>query len=237
VDDQEAMTARPRIPIGFQVTAGVGSLLLLTVLIAALALGVLLRLSGSAERLDDHYVPYATGLSTVELGAKGMANDERGFLLTGNAAFVDELDARARIVRAGFASAAHAAATPAERQAVASAGAEFERWAAGVTAEVAAYRAGKQQAARDWSLGQGRTMRKRYEVALASATSGTNRAITSRTAQFSALASRSLGLIVAALLVALVVGIGVTIWLVRAVLRPVHSLVALLTRYDEVRMV
>jgi methyl-accepting chemotaxis protein len=228
---------RRGLPIGYQVTAGVGGLLFLTLVIAALSVGTLLRLSGSAERLDGHYVPYATGLSTVQLGAKGMANDERGFLLTGRSAFVSELTARAAVVRGGFAAAAQAAATPAQGQAVASARAEFERWAGGVATEIATYRAGDESAARTWSLGAGRDLRKRYEAALATATTRTDKAIVSRTAAFSALASRSVAVMVAALVVALVAGILLTVWLIRSVLRPVHSLVALLTGYDEVRVV
>jgi methyl-accepting chemotaxis protein len=237
VDEEEAEHGGPRVPIGFQVTAGVGGLLLLILLIAALAVAAIMRLTGSAERLDDHYVPYATALDSVELSAEGMANDERGFLLTGNAAFVDDLHARAAEVRAGFASATGAAVTGDQRKAVQSASAEFERWAAGVTTEIAMYQAGQRQAAGAWSAGPGREMRGRYDTALAGATARTDRAIVSRMAALSTFASQSVALLVAALILALAVGVAVTVWLIRTVLRPVHSLVALLSGFDDLSVV
>jgi methyl-accepting chemotaxis protein len=237
VHDAQVEPGRPGVPIGFRVTAGVGGLLLLTVLIAGLGVAAMMRLSGSAERLDHHYVPYATALSTAQLDAKGMANDERGFLLTGNPAFVAELNGRATEVRAAFASATQAAVSADQRAAVASASAEFERWTAGVTSEIAMYRAGQAQAARTWSLGIGREMRKRYEAALNAATTRTDRAIVSHSAAFSSLASQSVAILLIALIVALAIGIALSVWLIRTILRPVHSLVALLSGFDELRMV
>jgi methyl-accepting chemotaxis protein len=237
VDEEEPEQGGPRIPIGFQVTAGVGGVLLLVLVIAALAVAAMMRLTGNAERLDDHYVPYATGLATVELSADDMADDERGFLLTGNASFVDELHARAADVRAAFSSASRAAVTPEQHQAVASASAEFERWAAGVTNEIAEYRAGRREMARDWSLGPGRQMRTRYEVALTAATTRTHRAVASLQAALSSFASQSVAVLLAALILAVATGVAVTIWLIRTVLRPVHSLVELLSGFDDLSMV
>jgi methyl-accepting chemotaxis protein len=221
------------VPIGFQVSAGIGGLLLLVLLVAVLAMAALMRLTGSAERLDDHYVPYATSLSTAQLGAKGMANDERGFLLTGDDVFVSEAHARAAEVRAAFASAAQAAVTTDQRQAVISAETQFERWADGVTTEIAMYHSGKRAAASTWSMGAGREMRKRYEDALAAATTRTDHAIVSHTAALSTFASESIGVLTGALVLLLAIGVAVTIWLIRTVLRPVHSLVELLSGFDE----
>lgn len=38
-----------------------------------------------------HAVPYITGLQNAALGAKAAANDERGFLISGEQKFLDEV--------------------------------------------------------------------------------------------------------------------------------------------------
>src|SRR3954469_16938222 len=83
--------ARPRMPVGIQVVLGVGSLLGLLVIAGTAAVVLLVGLHRDQRQLDSRDVPYAGYVARAALAAKGIANDERGFLLSGgNAAYRDE---------------------------------------------------------------------------------------------------------------------------------------------------
>jgi methyl-accepting chemotaxis protein len=225
------------VPIGIRVAAGVGGMLVIVLIVIALAVMAIVRLTGSEERFDGHYLPYATAIADAQLAAKGMANDERGFLLSGDPAFLKELDARSAEVQTAFQAATAASMTAEQRQLVMDAIGGFDRWSNGVDDEVRQFQAGDRTGARSWSLGQGREIRKQYELELAAAQAHSTRAIASNSAAFSSRASQSLVMLGVALVIALVAGVALAIWLVRTVLAPVHSLVALLGRYDELRLV
>jgi len=61
---------------------------------------------------NDRAVPYADSVAAAALTAKGIANDERGFLMTGNGRFIEEADRRVQRARASFAASAAAGARP-----------------------------------------------------------------------------------------------------------------------------
>src|SRR5207244_1663595 len=105
------------------------------------------------------------------LAAKGVANDERGFLLSGGrATYREEADRRIAEAQAAFGGAAGAAATDEQRRAAIAAEAGFERWVATVREVFAGY-ASARQAATAKAVGRDRAVRKRYEAMLARAQS------------------------------------------------------------------
>lgn len=173
-------------------------------------------------------MPYASAVAVAALNAKGIANDQRGYLLTGDAWFIHEADRRISDARAAFAAAATAAVDPAQRQAVNDAHAGFERWVQAMRGEFATSQAGDHRSAIAASLGADRALRKAYEQSLARAqTLGAN-SIQSATSTIAAASSRSVWILVAWLLVALVIGAAVASWLVRSIAIPVARLTAIL---------
>lgn len=87
-------------------------------------------------------MPYGNAVDAAALAAKGIANDERGFLLSGDATFVTEASARTASARTAFGQAAAAGHTDAERAVIRVAQAQFESWVATVQHEFSQYRAG-----------------------------------------------------------------------------------------------
>jgi methyl-accepting chemotaxis protein len=231
-EDNATSQARPRrrrrLPMGFQVLLGVGGLLALLAASMLVAIFLVVGLKHNETYLDDRDVPYAGAVATAALNAKGIANDQRGFLLSGDPKFIDEADRRISAARAAFAAAANAAADPRQRQAVNQAHAGFQRWVQAVHGEFAAFQTGDRQGAITASLGPDRALRKTYEQSLARAQALGASSIRSARSSVAAASSRSVMILVACLLVGLTIGVGVAFWLVRSIAMPVSRLVAIL---------
>src|SRR6266487_1577059 len=231
-EDNATSQARPRrrrrLPMGFQVLLGVGGLLALLAASMLVAIFLVVGLKHNETHLNDRDVPYASAVATAALNAKGIANDQRGFLLGGDPKFIDEADRRISAARAAFAAAANAAADPTQRQTVNEAHAGFERWVQAVHGEFAAFQTGDHQGAITASLGPDRALRKTYEQSLARAQALGASSIQAARSSVAAASSRSVTILVACLLVALTIGVGVAFWLVRSIAMPVSRLVAIL---------
>jgi methyl-accepting chemotaxis protein len=206
---------------------GAGSLVGLLVACMLVAIVLVAGLRAGETRLKDRDVSYSTAVAAAALGAKGIANDERGFLLTGDRGFIGEAGHRMRGARAAFAGAVSAADGPAQRQATSQARAAFERWVQAVHGEFATFQAGDHHGAVTASLGPDRALRKTYEHSLARAQALGTSSIQSARSSVAAASSRSLMILVACLLAALTIGISVALWLVRSIARPVARLVTI----------
>lgn len=218
---------RARLPMGLQVVLGAGSLVGLLVVCMLVAIVLVMGLQVGEARLNDRDVSYASAVAAAALGAKGIANDERGFLLTGDPGFIAEAGHRTRGARAAFAVAVSAADGAAQRQAVGRARAAFERWVQAVHGEFVTFQAGDRHGAVTASLGPDRALRKTYEHSLTRAQALGASSIQSARSSVAAASSRSVAILVACLLAALTIGIGVALWLVRSIARPVARLVAI----------
>jgi CHASE3 domain sensor protein len=208
-----AATREGRLPVGFQVLAVIG--VLFAVLAASIVVAVLslVSLSEDQAELQDKNVPYAVAIATAALNAKGMANDERGYLISGNREFLEELEQRLLNVRTAFAEAVISADGERQREAVRKAHAGFEEWVWALRAQFRTFQAGRREAATDAALGRGRALRKDYEASLEEAESVATTALQLRHNPF---ASRGwLVILLLSLLAMLVICVGLTLWLVR----------------------
>ena len=201
------------------VLVGMGSLLALLAVAIVAALLLIVDVNDDAVRLTDREVQYTTAISAAALNAKAIANDERGFLLSGNTEFIEELDVRTGNARAAFAVAASVADTDAQHDAVIEANAGFERWVSALRAETAAFQAGDREEAVASSLGPTRALRKTYERSLAQAQSLGADSIQATSRSVSDASRRSIVILLAYLVIALAIGVFVTIWVLRTVLR------------------
>ena len=112
-----------------------------------------------------HEVPYITGLQSAALGAKAAANDERGFLISGEQGFRDEVQERLTRVRASLAQARGAATTDQQRQAVDKIRQGIEGWFTAIETEFDQYETDKPGALKA-AFGPNRELRKSYEKLL-----------------------------------------------------------------------
>ena len=82
----------PRRPLGRQALLGVVGLLSLFVAFALLAIALVARFNGDEKHLDTASVDYVNAVQQGALDAKGIANDQRGFLLSGEEQFLVEAE-------------------------------------------------------------------------------------------------------------------------------------------------
>ena len=215
---------RYRLASDRQVLVGVGSLLALLAVAVGLAVFLIVSFEGDATGAANRHVLYATEIHEAALSAKGMANDYRGYLLSGDLEYVSEIRTRTAEARAAFDLAASYAVEAPHRDAVAASRSGFERWLIAIQEDLAAFGRGERQRAIDASLGSTRQLRKDYEQSLAHAYELGVRSIESSTSSLSSSASRSVTFLLVYLGIALVIGVAVAIWVVRAILRPAFAL-------------
>ena len=211
--------------------AAVGSLVVLLVIAVAIAIALIVTLGNNAREAE-RQARFTAAVHTAALHAKTLANDERGYFISGDIEFVNQMDGEIELARAAFAAAAEAAA-PEQRRTLAEAHEGFERWLAAVQAEIAQYQAGDEEAAIESSLGPTRAMRHTYEGWLADASSLGVAAFQDATSNVAGAAGASVLILVGYLLVAVIIAIAIALWIVRSVLGPSHALVRLLKDAQE----
>jgi methyl-accepting chemotaxis protein len=206
---QRAQQRMRQLPMGLKVWLGAGLLVGLIAGAVLVALMLIIGLRQHEQRLNARSVPFATALAAAALDAKGVANDERGFLMTGDRRFIAEADRRIDSARTALTLAQVAASADAQRRALGAARAGFERWIEAIRREFAAYRAGDRRGAVAASLGPDRTLRKGYETALTTAQNLGASEIRAGDASVTAASSRSIMILLGFLIVALVAGVSI----------------------------
>jgi methyl-accepting chemotaxis protein len=219
---------RRDLPIGYKVWLGVGGLLALVACSIAVAVFAITVLRGHEQNLNERAVPYANAIAAGALDAKAVANDERGYLLTGDTRFVKEADRRIWAARASFAAAAATASDGTQQRVVAHAHAEFERWVTAVRHEFDTFGRGDRRSPIAAALGPNRALRKHYEAELAQAQTLAAQAIRSGDASVAAASSRSIIVLLAYLVASLAIGLGVAYWMVRTIATPLARLLSIL---------
>ena len=208
--------ARPS--ISAKVILAALSMVLLVVVGVGVAMAFVGAVGTSANAVERH-ARYSAAVDAAALHAKGMANNERGFLIDGDEEFVSQLEGRAELVRASF-DAAGVAADDEQRSTLEAARQSFERWLDLVEQELTLYRSGDDEAAIELSLGQARTMRWTYEGWLTDAKSLGAAGFQDATAALDVASTLSVIVLLGYLVLAAAIALVVSLWIVRAVLRP-----------------
>lgn len=224
----------PELALGIKVIIAATGMVALLIGTTLGAIFAVIEMKDDQQQITHGELSYGEDVGTAALNAKGIANDERGFLLSGTRSFLVEAKHRLAITRDAFSRAESAAATPRQRAAVLEASRGFERWISTLfDQEIAAYKGGDRQGAVDLSLGESRELRKAYESSLTRAQSldGAQRAAAQRSITMES--SHSVEALVVVLLVAVAADVAIATWLVRAIALPVSRLVTLLTKLNE----
>jgi methyl-accepting chemotaxis protein len=197
-----------------KVAVAIYALLALLTVSVLVAVVMIVGVKKNSTQLVDEQVEYATAIDEAALHAKGMANDERGFLISGRGEFLDQRVGRTRKARAAFDVALSQATGAAERDAVAQARIGFERWVAALEVEIARFQAGDRSGAVTASLGRTRALRKAYESSLAAASARAEVGIEAARNSVTATSSRSVTILLVYLVLALAVGFCIALWIV-----------------------
>ena len=208
--------------MGFRVILGVGLLAVCVLAIVAAALVVVGVVH--AARNDERGVPYHNAVDTAALNAKGIANDERGFLLTGDPTFTSEAQARIGLARTALGAAVHSAATDDEKAAVRAVSHGFETWVTAAEKGFTDYGAGRQAQAVAASVGSNRELRKTYEDSLAQAQALADSSEHAATTSLTRRIHHSLTILLISLAIALAIGLRLRFWLIRSVALPVYRI-------------
>jgi len=215
-----------------KVLGAVGILVMLLVIAIALAVAFIIVL-GTGANAAERQGRYTASVNAAALHAKTLANDERGYFISGDVAFANQMESGIELARAAFSAAAEAA-NPNQRATLAEAREGFERWLAAVQAEIAVYQSGDEEAAIATSLGATRTMRHAYEGWLADASLLGVDAFQDATVSVAQASGFSVMVLVGYLVLSVGIAIAVALWVVRTVLHPAYTLVRLLADADEV---
>ena len=213
-----ADASRRRLPVGPHALAAIG--VLLAVLAASISVAVISIVSLNRDRavLHEANVPYTVAIATAALNAKGMANDERGYLISGKPEFLELLDQHLLNVRTAFAAAASAADRVRQHDAVEQAHARFELWVSGLQGQFRAYQAGNREAATTAALGPGLVRRRSYEASLVDAEAA---GVTAISLRGSSLASTGwVAIFFLSILLAGAICVGLAVWLLRTLKLP-----------------
>ena len=184
-------------------------------------------LASAQNRVAVEASGYLSGLSSAALAAKAAANDERGYLLTGNRLFVDEAHERRTVVQDGLARARAAAGSDAERAAVDRIEDGLAAFNTGVDRVFALF-ATDPAAAVALSLGSNRDLRKAYEQEFDDATRLAERGVTTTSAEAYRIADRIRTLLLVMLGFVVVAGGIVGTAVMRSIGRPLARAVAIL---------
>ena len=154
-------------------------------------------------------------LEDAAVTAKAIANDERGYLLTGDQEFIDEIVERRAKIDGLLDEAAAGVPTPEQRAQVEQVRTEIDTWSAALDKEFALYRTDP-KAATTAALEVNRKLRKTYEESLA-ATVKSVQAHLDSSADFAATAATSRLVIIAVTLASLAAAIALVISLGRSI--------------------
>jgi methyl-accepting chemotaxis protein len=212
--------------VGYKMKLMMGGLVALTTTVLIVAVLLVARL-GADDRLGQQEVAFATAASESALQAKGVANDERGFLISGDQDYLDEAVTRIAQTRSALLAAQRSTEDQAQLRLVQAASAGFERWVAALEQEFATYSTDKGAAIRA-SLGPTRDLRKAYEANLTAAQTLGHVSVTAAQSAVSTVAARATQVLLVCLVVVLIAGIAVSTWIIRFVATPLQNLAALL---------
>jgi methyl-accepting chemotaxis protein len=201
-----------------------------TVAIGALSMVDLDQLRDSRNSEVATVLPYSTNLNTAALSAKTAANDERGFLLKGDAAFSEEALARKEKVDAAL-EAARSVADATEIARIDAIQAATDKWFAALESEFTLYETNP-QAAITLALGDNRDLRKEYEALLGSEIDYANAALLAGK-DFDATVSDSQVKITLLLIVALLLALGGALYVARQIVQPLRRVGRVLDQVAE----
>lgn len=205
--------ARRGLPPDTKLAVAIYALLALLTVSVLVAVFLIVGVRKHSTQLVDRQLRYSTAIDEATLHAKGIANDERGFLISGRPEFLAQQEERTTKARDAFAAALTQATGDDERQAVERARAGFERWVAALGVEFARFQAGDRSGAVSTSLGRTRELRKEYESSLGAADALATGGIEAARNSVTATSSRSVTILLAYLVGALAFGFGVAMWI------------------------
>jgi methyl-accepting chemotaxis protein len=223
----------PALAVRTRLIVGVAALLALLAASLVVSYALLGRIDSSRTKLTSRTAPYFAALSDAAVSAKGVANDERGYLLTGDSTFLDEISKRVAKVHASIAQADKVYPTGSQEERLAAhITSGFDAWLAAIQSEFTLYKTDAKTAT-DNALGPNRDLRKAYEALFDQAhdVSAADLAQADRSLHGSVSSARTTLLVT--FLLALAVGLGVAFWITLGLRRGLGEVLSRLRSLNE----
>jgi methyl-accepting chemotaxis protein len=213
---------RRRTPLAVKIAAAFSVLAVLLAVYGTLAFDSLGSVDAKTRQLSDRSTAYVMALNGAATAAKAIANDERGYLLTGETSFRDEVFERETLVLEQLDRAAARAPTAGQRRAIDEIRTQFKRWTAALGTEFERYERDRTGAI-ELALGANRDLRKAYEGTIETANEAAAAEVraTRDAAHATVQSSRRLTLVMLALMLAAAGAL--TYALTRVIVRPVRQ--------------
>ena len=225
-----------RPPLHAQLAVLIGALVVLVTVTSVVAIALVVRLGDDGRNLADQGA-YQESISSAALAAKTVANDERGYLITGELTYRREALTSVDQTLRAFRSASAAATTGVQRESVALAQEQFARWVDAVRGEFTAYRGGQDDQAIALAVGPNRALRKQYERSLGAAGALAVRDESQARHTVKHGLTQSVAILIACLVLSLALSVAIGIWLAYAIVRPLQRLIGLLGDPEYLRVV
>ncbi|BCY05340.1 methyl-accepting chemotaxis protein [Actinoplanes sp. L3-i22] len=201
-----------------------------TVVTGALSVTGINDLESTRNAEIGRMVPYVTNLNSVALELKGAANDERGFLLKGDAKFSTEALAHQAKVNSALDSA-RTLGTGDDLPVLADIQTASDTWFEALKTEFSLY-ASEPAKATTLALGSNRDLRKVYEALLTAEIDDANKDMLAGEG-FDATANRTRIAVIAALGLALLLGVSGALFVARLIIVPLRKVSGVLDRVAE----
>jgi methyl-accepting chemotaxis protein len=198
-------------PVSLKILVAVALASLTAALVGVLAVDRLGSLRDARAEELNTALPYMNALGDIGLTAKATANDERGYLLTADPSFQEEVDKRLEKIDGLFDDARAAAPTSADAAYLDELEAGVEAWSASLDAEFAMLSTDRDGAVA-LAMGPTRDLRKVYEEILAAGQAEAQARLTAGTGYEETVSDATRTMIVVCVLgVALAVGVGLLV--------------------------
>ena len=219
--------------IRFRLTAGTVALVGLFVISIPVVLGHFGSLSSEQDKLSQKAVPFLNDVNAAAVAAKGAANDERGYAMTGDPEFLDEIHKkRDPVVESNLAAAAKVYGDGSQEAKLAqSASAAYATWVKTREAGAAAYKQSA-QTSQDIALGKSRDLRKAFEGKIETATAAGNANVKAAAAHFKSAKGSAEVTLLLFLSIPVLVGLAFFV-IVRSVIRRIRDAGSFVTQVAE----
>jgi methyl-accepting chemotaxis protein len=197
---------------------GIAGLIALIAISSSLGLVLLHKLSTNESKLAKKAQPYLADLSGAAVAAKAAANDERGYLMTGDPKFLQEIAVKRDPKVYGpltDAKGIYPAGSP-QTTAVDAVYGGYKAWAVARDAELKQYKSDKSGAI-ELALGANRDLRKAYEASIDDAVATADAAVASSDSSFNSTSSTASWVLFGFFACAVLVGVAFAIRLSKSV--------------------
>ena len=226
--EPDAGRRSPRLPMGIQVVLAAAVLLAIVTASLVAAILVVRHIDNDETSLNRRDAAYGQALTSAALAENAIGSASRTVLQGGDPSSEQRVDGAARRAEAALDTASSSATNSAQRAAIDDLRGQFGQWLTAVRRDLATYDRGDRARALADSSGSTLALGDTLDDSMIHAQELSTASIQAAASRIASESSRSVKILLAALVAALAAGAIVTYWLVRTIARPLYRIVEFL---------